>query len=98
MFLVTAKKSCQNIELTFLFANAISCLQSKGQEVIKAFEENYRKKLLCSLVAKMDKVTSVHDFAKLVTIADTISWIQSVSNEMKPKTIKRCFIPYVFVR
>ena len=40
----------------------------------------------------MDNVISMHELAKLVTIADTISWIKSGWYELKPQTIRKCFI------
>ena len=45
-----------------------------------------------SLVAKMESATSVHELAKSVTVADAVSWIKSAWKEVKPETIKKCFI------
>ena len=43
-------------------------------------------------MAKIDHVTSVHELAKLVTVADAISCSVSARNEVKPETIKKYFI------
>ena len=89
IFVDNAPCHCQeklsNVELKFLLGNTTSCLQPMDQGVIKAFKVNYRKKLLCVLVAKTDNVTSVYELANLVTIADAVSWIKSAWNEVKTR-------------
>lgn len=81
-----------NVEVKFFPANTTSCVQPLDQGVIRSFKLNYRKKLLRSLVAKMDNATSVYDLAKSVTVSDAVSWIKSAWNEVKPETITKCFI------
>lgn len=85
------QKKLSNVELKFLPANTTSCLQPMDQGVIRAFKVNYRKKLMHSLVAKMDNVISVHELAKSVTLDDAVSWIKTAWNEVKPETIRKCF-------
>lgn len=85
-------ETLSNVTIKFFPANTTSCLQPLDQGVIRSFKVNYRKKLMHSLVAKMDSATSVHELAKSVTVADAVSWAKSAWKEVKPETIKKCFI------
>ena len=58
-----------NVELKFFQP----IQQPMDQGVIRAFKVNYRRRLLRSLVAKMDDAISVHELAKSVTVSDTLS-------------------------
>ena len=52
---------------------------------------NYRKSLLHSLLAAVKKFNTATEFAKSVTVFDTIRWISSAWNNVREETILKCF-------
>jgi hypothetical protein len=67
----------------------MSSLMDQG--IIQAMKANYRKSMLHSLLAAIGKFNTVTEFAKSVTVFDTIRWISSAWNNVQEETILKCF-------
>jgi hypothetical protein len=52
---------------------------------------NYRKSMLHNLLAAVGKFITATEFAKSVTVFDTIRWISSAWNNVQEETILKCF-------
>jgi hypothetical protein len=52
---------------------------------------NYRKSMLHNLLAAVRKFITATELAKSVTVFDAIRWISSAWNNVRGKTILKCF-------
>nr|XP_006818922.1 PREDICTED: tigger transposable element-derived protein 6-like [Saccoglossus kowalevskii] len=96
LFLDNATSHCPNIRLShvtlkFFPANTTSVLQPLDQGIIRAFKARYRKRLLRSVIAKIDTESSASEVAKSVNVLDAVHWINSSWIDTKSETITKCF-------
>ncbi|XP_070573830.1 tigger transposable element-derived protein 6-like [Ptychodera flava] len=77
--------------LTFFPANTTSVLQPLDQGAIRAFKARYRKRLLRSVLAKIDDASNASEVAKSVNVLDAVYWISGAWRETKEETIRKCF-------
>nr|XP_002735421.1 PREDICTED: tigger transposable element-derived protein 6-like [Saccoglossus kowalevskii] len=93
LFLDNATSHCPNIRLShvtlkFFPANTTSVLQPLDQGIIRAFKARYRKRLLRSVIAKIDTESSASGFNQLdseitdVEEADDTEEIRNLINEV----------------
>ena len=80
-----------NVKLVFLPANTTSMLQPLDQGIIKAVKTIYRKRLLQSVLAKMDKEENVKNVSKCVSVLDAEHCIDTAIREVRSSTVKKCF-------
>ena len=66
-------------------------LQPLDQGIIKAVKTIYRKRLLQSVLAKMDKEEDVKNVSKSVSVLDAVHWIDTATREVRSSTVKKCF-------
>ena len=66
-------------------------LQPLDQGIIKAVKTIYRKRLLQSVLAKMDKEEDVKNVSKYVSVLDAVHWIDTAIREVRSSTVKKCF-------
>ena len=83
--------SLSNVKLLFLPPNTTSHTQPLDQGIIQSFKLQYRKRVLRSLVARMDDAERVTDLTKMLNVGDAVSWTKSAWNEVKLETIQKCF-------
>ena len=81
-----------NVKVVFLPANTTSKLQPLDQGIIKAVKTSYQKRLLQSVLAKMDKGEDVKTASKCVFVLDAVHWIDTVIQELRSSTVKKCFL------
>ncbi|XP_069842708.1 tigger transposable element-derived protein 6-like [Dendropsophus ebraccatus] len=86
-----------HVEVKLLPACSVPCLPPLQHGVIHAFKIHYRKKLLRSLLARMDDARVVHTLAEAVSVNDALSWVKTAWDEVKPETITRGFLLSGFV-
>ena len=77
-----------NIKVVFHPKNTTSSLQPLDAGIIQSFEVKYRKKLLCHVLARIDRNAS--DVVK-VDILQAITWVAAAPKEVSEMTIKNCF-------
>lgn len=80
-----------NINFVFLPVNSTSRLQPLDQGIIQAFKVLYKRRMLRSLVARMNGTMSVAQLAHQITASDAISWVKSAWMEVKPTIAQRLF-------
>lgn len=80
-----------NINLVFLPLSSTSRLQPLDQGIIQTFKILYRRRMLRSLVARMNGTTNVTQLAHQVTVSDAITWVKSAWMEVKPSISQRLF-------
>jgi hypothetical protein len=81
-----------NVILKFLPANTTSHLQPLDQGIIiKAFKACYRKRMMKSLVAKIEQVDSVTELCKKINVLDAVHWISELWKETYIETVSKCF-------
>jgi hypothetical protein len=80
-----------NISLIFLPVSSTSRLQPLDQGIIQTFKILYRRRMLRSLVARMNGTTSVTQLAHQITVCDAITWVKSAWMEVKPSIAQRLF-------
>ena len=80
-----------NVKLVFLPANTTSMLQPLDLGIIKAVKTIYRKRLLQSVLAKMDKEEDVKNMSKCVSVLDAEHCIDTAIREVRSSTVKKCF-------
>ena len=81
--------SLSNVKLLFLPPNTTSHTQPLDQGIIQSFKLQYRKRVLRSLVARMDDAERVSDLTKMLNVGDAVSWTKSACNEVQVETIKK---------
>ena len=74
-----------NVILKFLPANTTSHLQPLDQGIIKAFKSRYRKRMMKSLVAKIEQVDSANELCKEINVLDAVHWISESGKETSIK-------------
>ena len=80
-----------NVILKFLPANTTLHLQPLDQGIIKAFKARYRKRMMKSLVAKIEQDDSVTELSKEINVLDAVHWIRELWKETRIETVSRCF-------
>jgi hypothetical protein len=80
-----------NVILKILPANTTSHLQPLDQGNIKAFKARYRKRMMKSLVAKIEQDDSVTELSKEINVLDAVHWIRESWKETRIETVSRCF-------
>lgn len=82
-----------NVKMVFLPANTTSRLQPLDQGIINNLKQIYKKRLLRSVISKIDENESVSadTVCKSVTVLDTVNWISTSVKEIKPETVTKCF-------
>ncbi|KAM4020522.1 tigger transposable element-derived protein 6-like [Anomaloglossus baeobatrachus] len=86
-----------HVEVRLLPAHGTSWLPPMHQGVIRAFKIHYRKKLLRSLLARMDDARPEQALAEGITVTDALSWVKTAWDDVKPETITRGFLLSGFV-
>jgi hypothetical protein len=81
----------QNVKLIFLPPNTTSKIQPLDQGIINSFKLNYRKLLLEHLIDHANKVQSLSEFAKSISVLNAIFWIDCAWNLVQRGTIQKCF-------
>ena len=66
-------KPLSNVKLVFLPANTTSTLQPLDQGIIANLKVNYRKRLLQSVLAKVDKGEEIEKINKCISVLDAVS-------------------------
>jgi len=87
------KPNCEksNVKLLFLPANTSSKLQPLDQGIIQSFKLLYRRRILSSLVARMDEGINVEHLIKKITVADAVTWTKFAWDLVGENTVKMCF-------
>jgi hypothetical protein len=80
-----------NINFIFIPVTSASHLQPLDQGIIQTFKVLYRRRMLRSLVARMNGTTSVTQLAHHITVSDAITWVKSAWMEVKPSIAQRLF-------
>lgn len=80
-----------NVTLKFLPPNTTSHIQPLDQGIIRAMKERYKRRLLRSLLSKIDECATVTQLCKQITLLDGIYWIADAWNETSASTIVKCF-------
>jgi len=80
-----------NEKLVFLPANTTSRLQPLDQGIIQAIKQLYRKKLLRSVISKIDEQSSASSLSKSVNVLDAFLWVSFSMNEVKGQPVQKCF-------
>lgn len=80
-----------NINFIFLPVSSTSRLQPLDQGIIQAFKVLYRRRMLRSLVARMNGTVSITQVAHQITVSDAITWVKSAWMEVKPTIAQRLF-------
>lgn len=75
-----------NIKLAFLPPNSTSKLQPLDQGIIKVVKQKYRKKLVQRYLRDMECGSS-----SKINVFDSMNYISSAWDEIKPDVIKNCF-------
>ncbi|KAM3911403.1 tigger transposable element-derived protein 4-like isoform 1-T2 [Leptodactylus fuscus] len=86
-----------HVEVKLLPADGTSWGPPMHQGVIRAFKIHYRKKLLCSLLARTEDGQSVQALAEDITVADALSWVKMAWDNVRPETITRGFLQSGFM-
>ena len=85
-----------NVTLVFLPPNTTSRLQPCDAGIIQTVKMHYRK-LLRSILARMNEATCASDLVKSVNILDAIMFLRRAWDAVQPSTITRCFEKCGFV-
>ncbi|XP_052221853.1 tigger transposable element-derived protein 6-like [Dreissena polymorpha] len=81
-----------NVKIVFLPANTTSKLQPLDQGIIQNMKQLYRKRLLRSVLSKINKESmSAVELSKCVSVLDAVQWVHSSVNEIKRETVSGCF-------
>ena len=83
-----ASKKLSNVRVNSLPPHLTSEMQLLDQGIIQAMKENYRKCILHSLLAAVEKFNTATEFAKSVTVFDAIRWISSAWNNAQEERIR----------
>ncbi|XP_069684553.1 tigger transposable element-derived protein 4-like [Periplaneta americana] len=75
-----------NVSLMFLPASSASCLRPLDQ----AFKLLYRRRMLRSLVARMNG-SSITNLSQQVSVSDAVAWVHSAWADVKPSVAHRLF-------
>ncbi|XP_041346709.1 tigger transposable element-derived protein 6-like [Gigantopelta aegis] len=88
-----ASTKLTNVKVVFLPANTTSKLQPLDQGIIQAMKMGYRKRLLRSVIARLDSEENVSsaDVAKSVSVLDAVQWLKAAVKDVRTETVKRCF-------
>ena len=81
-----------NVKVVFLPAQydiQASTTRSGNNKVSK---NNHEKRLLQSMLAKMDKREDVKTASKCVSVLDAVHWIDTAIRELRSSTVKKCFL------
>ncbi|XP_025406256.1 uncharacterized protein LOC112680386, partial [Sipha flava] len=65
--------------------------QPLDQGIIQQFKKLYRKQLLQKAVADLDAGDS-----STINVLDAVYWVASAQAQVKPETVKKCFLRYGF--
>ncbi|XP_069603529.1 tigger transposable element-derived protein 4-like [Ranitomeya imitator] len=90
-------KKLPHVEVRLLPARGTSWLPPMHQGVVRAFKIHYRKKLLRSLLARLDDTRPVQELAEDITVTDALSWVKTAWDDVKPETITQGFLLSGFV-
>ena len=80
-----------NVVVKFFPANCTSELQPMDQGIIKTLKTGYRKRLLRSVLAKIDSGETGDALVKSISVLDAVFWIGQAWNDVQPETIQKCF-------
>ncbi|XP_045195023.2 tigger transposable element-derived protein 6-like [Mercenaria mercenaria] len=82
-----------NVKLLFLPANTTAKLQPLDQGIIQDMKQFYRKRLLRSVLAKIDdeSVVSAESVSKSLNVLDAVQWVNSSIKDVKADTVTKCF-------
>ncbi|XP_053388741.1 tigger transposable element-derived protein 6-like [Mercenaria mercenaria] len=82
-----------NVKLLFLPANTTAKLQPLDQGIIQNMKQFYRKRLLRSVIAKIDNesVVSAESVSKSLNVMDAVQWVNSSIKDVKADTVTKCF-------
>ena len=74
-------------------ANTTSRLLPLDQGIIAAIQQLYTKRIVRSVLSKIDKGASITAAAlsKTVTVLNAIQWVSSAINEIKGEAVRKCF-------
>lgn len=75
----------KNVELVFFPPNMTSMIQPLDQGIIQQFKKLYRKKLLQTVIAYNEAMIGIN-------VLDAIYWAAVAYKEIKPETVKKCFL------
>ena len=85
------KDTYSNVKLLFLPPNCTSVLQPLDQGIIQNIKANYRKRLLRTVLHKMEETSSLKELIHSVTVLDACHWVHASMNEVKASTVSKCF-------
>lgn len=85
------KLDLSNIKLAWFPPNTTSVTQPMDQGIIYCVKLYYRRLLMQSLIANVDKISVVSELSKNITVLQAIQWLNVAVNQLKPQTIKSCF-------
>ncbi|KAF0740487.1 tigger transposable element-derived protein 6-like, partial [Aphis craccivora] len=85
------KFDLSNIKLAWFPPNTTSITQPMDQGIIYCVKLYYRRLLMQSLIANVDKISVLSELSKNITVLQAIQWLNVAVNKLKPQTIKSCF-------
>ena len=80
-----------HVKVVFFPANTTSVLQPLDQGIIRAMKLHYRKRLLRSVLARVDDDHTVESISKSVSVLDACHWIVDSVKDISPTTVGKCF-------
>lgn len=88
------KIELSNVQLLFLPPNTTSVIQPLDQGIIQCFKLQYRKLQIRHLISGIDANVMNANPEKLppITLMDAVAWIRNAYDNVKPETIRKCFM------
>lgn len=81
-----------NVKVKFLPPNTTSSTQPCDQGVIYTLKVHFRKLMLQSIIARIDKIDlTATELSKSINVYDAIQWLNSAWRSVKDSTIIKCF-------
>jgi hypothetical protein len=80
-----------NVKLMFFPPNTTSALQPLDQGIIQEFKCHYRRRMLRSILSKLDDGQASEDVAKSISVLDAINWIKGSVAAVATSTVVKCF-------
>ena len=89
-----------NVKLSFFPSScaSVSLLQPLEQGITKSVKDNYRKRLLMTLLKELDIVKNLNEINKTIKVLDACYWIGGIVKELKPEMVIKCFTCAGFVK